>query len=69
MFWWSADVKKIRVVILSDMFFNASFKITTSFVNVARITAMLMLVSVLLLKCTSFRLVIHYLNLVRLFHL
>ena len=31
--------KNMRLVILSDMFLNPSFKMMTSFANVARITA------------------------------
>ena len=39
MLWWSVDFKITRLLILFDMFLNPSFKMTTSFPNVARTTA------------------------------
>ena len=40
MLWWSVDVEKnMGLVILFDMFLNPSFKMTTSFANIARTTA------------------------------
>ena len=37
---WSVDVEKnMGLVILFDMFLNPSFKMTTSFANIARTTA------------------------------
>ena len=39
MLWWSVFVILFRLVILIDMSLNLSFKMTTSFANVARTTA------------------------------
>ena len=33
---WNVDVQKYEIVILFDMFLNLSFKMTTSFANIAR---------------------------------
>ena len=43
MLWWSVDFKITRLLILFDMFLNPSFKMTTSFSNVARTTAFFLL--------------------------
>ena len=39
MLWWSVMFKNMGLVILFDMFLNPSFKMTTSFANIARTTA------------------------------
>ena len=36
---WSVDFKNMGLVIFFDMFLNPSFKMTTSFANIARTTA------------------------------
>ena len=43
MLWWSVDFKITGLLILFDMFLNPSFKMTTSFPNVARTTAFFLL--------------------------
>ena len=39
MLWWSVMFKNMRLVNLFDMLLNLSFKMTTSFTNIARTTA------------------------------